>query len=159
MTPFQRGTLPESAYNYHTYMAPPMSMSKAEAKAFARARQNDAVWVNDIYQVFITTYDNGSLRHLSIKRHDRAPIHDWRDLQHIKNELVGAECEAVELYPAESRRVDEANQFHLYAFPSGYRVPFGFQCRNVLDDGEGPALPNAKQRPLEAWDHAKRGAS
>jgi hypothetical protein len=37
-------------------------------------------------------------------------VHDWRDLQRIKNQLVGPECEAVELYPAESRKVDTANQ-------------------------------------------------
>ena len=39
---------------------------------------------------------------LSTQRHDGRPIHDWRELQRIKTEIVGAEAEAVELYPADS---------------------------------------------------------
>ena len=77
--------------------------------------QLNNVWINNIYLVFITTGDvpEGYV-HLSIKRLDRKPIHDWRDLQRIKTELVGPECEGLELYPAESRLVDVANQFHLW---------------------------------------------
>ena len=84
--------------------------------------------------------------HLSIKRNDRQPIHDWRDLQRIKNELVGPEFEAVELYPAESRMVDGANQFHLWVIiDPAVRFPFGFAERLVSENpGEG-----AVQRPFE----------
>jgi hypothetical protein len=38
---------------------------------------------------------------LSAKRVDREPLQDWRVLQEIKNALVGEECEAIELFPAE----------------------------------------------------------
>lgn len=41
------------------------------------------------------------VKHLSIKRLSKGVVHDWRELQRIKNELTHPECEAVELYPAE----------------------------------------------------------
>lgn len=91
---------------------------------------------NDLYQV--TVYDDGHIVHLSIKRNDREPIHDWRDLQEIKNQLVGAENEAIEIYPAESKRVDSANQYHLWVFKDPtYRIPIGFQTRLVSEDTIG----------------------
>lgn len=83
---------------------------------------------------------------LSIKRIDQqqAMFHSWRDFQRIKNELVGPECEFIELYPAESRLVDEANQYHLWgsADPE-FRFPLGFNYRQVSYEtsriGEGQA--------------------
>ncbi|OIQ65916.1 hypothetical protein GALL_525200 [mine drainage metagenome] len=51
---------------------------------------------------------------LSILRKDGQPAHDWRDLQAIKTMMVGAEYEAIELYPAESRVIDVANETHLF---------------------------------------------
>lgn len=94
--------------------------------------------------------------HLSIKRHDRGPVHDWRDLQRIKNEILGPDVEAVELYPAEVRKVDGANQYHLWAFP-GYRFPFGQQFREVCTPEENaadpdPAVRGAVQRPFAPDD-------
>lgn len=82
--------------------------------------------------------------HLSFKRHDREPIHDWREIQAIKTAIVGAEIEAVELYPAESRVVDTANQYHLWCFPTTEKLPFGFETGLRTD---APDFGNAKQRP------------
>lgn len=100
------------------------------------ANSHDEVYLNDTYQVGLCRipFIDGDrankaavLIRLSIRRLDRAPIHDWRDLQAIKNELVGPECEAVELYPAESRLVDTANQYWLWCYNDPtYRFPFGF---------------------------------
>lgn len=89
--------------------------------------------------------DYGHLVHLSIKRVDLNPIHDWRDMQRIKNEILGPEEEAMELYPAESRLMDTANQYHLWAF-LGMRAPFGYESqRIVMEQGE----IGGKQRPFE----------
>lgn len=67
----------------------------------------------------VEKYGNRPLiTHLSFKRIDREPMHDWRLFQEIKNMIVGPEYEAVELYPAESRVVDTANQYHLWVFGS-----------------------------------------
>ena len=71
------------------------------------------VFVNSRYQVIRTALADGMI-YLSIKRHDQAAIRAWRDLQRIKNELVGPECEGMEIFPAESRKLDGANQFHLW---------------------------------------------
>ena len=81
--------------------------------------------------------------HLSISRNDREAFGDWRDLQRVKNELVGPHWEAVELYPAEQRLVDGANQRHLWCFP--IRLPFGFDRRLVMETSSH----GAKQRPFD----------
>jgi hypothetical protein len=67
------------------------------------------------------------LIHLSIKRKDGHQARSWIDLQFIKNCLVGPETEGVELFPAESRKVDFANQYHLWVIKdTKYRFPLGF---------------------------------
>lgn len=68
---------------------------------------------------------------------DRAPIRDWRIGQRVKNEVAGPEWEAVELYPAESRLMDEANEYWLWAFHPDHPLyglvhDLGHQERTVL---------------------------
>lgn len=82
--------------------------------------------------------------HISFRRHDRGVQRDWRDTQRIKNDLVGEEQEMVEMYPAESRVVDTANQFHLWGV-KGVPLPFGFPAGLRIDADETP-IPGAKQR-------------
>jgi hypothetical protein len=112
-------------------------------------------WRNNRYMVYVrnlemeeTGLDEPGAVWLSIKRLDKLPIHDWRDLQRIKNELCGREREAIEIYPAESRLVDEANQYHLWVLPPSAVAPFGFLERSVSGETEAIAV-GAKQRPLE----------
>jgi hypothetical protein len=104
------------------------------------------MYVNSRYQVMLRP-SGGDMIHLSIKRIDQEPVRSWRDLQRIKNELVGPECEAVELYPAESRLVDSANQYHLFVLTNpAQRIPLGF------DDGRlvtGEIQLGEGQEPLE----------
>jgi len=110
------------------------------------------IWLNDTYQVVERRFWNEALKrpmvHLSIKRRDREIIRDWRDLQEIKNELVGPDCEAVELFPDETRLVDTSNQYHLWALAEpGLHFPFGFfGLRAVSGETVLPDLPRAKQR-------------
>jgi hypothetical protein len=77
---------------------------------------------------------------LAISRIDKAVIHDWRDLQAIKSMLVGPEFEAIELYPAESRVMDNSNAYHLFVFldPQGNptRVPIGRSERKTVQSSE-----------------------
>lgn len=107
-------------------------------------------WKNSRYTVWVSkpSSDAGELVHLSIKRNDRSPIHDWRDLQRIKNEILGKEEEACELYPAESRLVDAANQYHLWSF-LGMHAPFGYEARAVMGPTTMPGIDKSKQRPFE----------
>jgi len=112
-----------------------LKVSLEEAKRVLEAEiEETEVWVNELYQVQVRRYEDGMI-HLNIRRRDGRPIlRDWRHFQQIKNELVGAECEAVELYPAESRKVDESNKYHLFAVADPtYRFPFGFEERKVSD--------------------------
>jgi len=111
----------------------------------------DDVWQNDDYQVIVRRFNNPDFQadmiHLSIRRMDREAIHDWRDLQEIKNLIVGTEHEAMEIYPAESRLVDTANQYHLWVFADPtVRIPIGWFQRLTSWEANLPELPNAKQR-------------
>jgi len=104
------------------------------------------LWRNDRYQVQRREMDGG-LVHINIRRLDGGPIlRDWRHFQQIKNEMLGAECEAIELYPAESRKVDASNKYHLwgYADPS-WRFPIGMQTRDV--DYTDGTTRGTRQRP------------
>jgi len=110
--------------------------------------------MNDRYQVNAQTLEApfgefvGDVIWLSIKRRDKAPVHDWRDLQVIKNLIVGPEHEGFELYPAESRLGDTANQFHLFVFMDAkVRMPVGFLEREVTGADAARAV-GATQREL-----------
>lgn len=112
-------------------------MSREQIEATVDDIWNDEIFVNSKYQVnkrAVPAEPNGfpALIWLSIKRRDKEPVHDWRDLQEIKDALVGAENEGFELYPAESRKVDTANQYHLWVFADPkVRLPVGFKERLV----------------------------
>jgi len=128
-------------------------MSLAEYSRLYYHGQTIRVYKNDKYMVIKKEIagDSGKMElcWLSIKRQDRESIHDWRELQQIKNELVGPEHEAVELYPAESRCVDAANQYHLWVIlDPTYRFPFGFRERMVSGSKEAEEI-GAKQRPFD----------
>ena len=90
----------------------------------------------------------GKCDYLSIKTIDKEPIHDWRDLQQIKNELCGKDREALEIYPAESRLVDTANQYHLWVIPKDAQIPFGFTQREVITKEQEGGYQKVGQRGL-----------
>lgn len=146
--------------------------SEAEIKATARRFRkseddvrevyadlvNDVVWVNSRYQVNIREVNTraGSkwppMLHLSIKRIDKERIGEehYRDLLRIKNELVGEEHEGVELFPAMSRNVDTANQYHLWVVAlSGIAFPFGYMEHHMSADTTDTG---AKQAPFDDGD-------
>ncbi|MCP4330913.1 MAG: hypothetical protein GY791_21200 [Alphaproteobacteria bacterium] len=90
--------------------------SEDEARAKVRWMEGLEVWVNNLYQVNVEEMGDGRVTHLIIRRLDRQPIHSWPHFQAIKNEILGPECEAVELYPPESHLVDEKDHYHLWGF-------------------------------------------
>jgi hypothetical protein len=91
---------------------------------------------------------------LSIKRRDKEPIdhNHWRILQRIKNDLLGPEVEGVELFPAESRLTDSANQYSIWCLRGGLLFPFGYRDGRVLSE---KSIHGAKQRP---WPPEERPA-
>jgi hypothetical protein len=143
----------------HAKRIHPEDFDEAKVRAAIDEELSWPVFKNWLYQVSVrktpTDFEreDGSgvvvnLVHLSIKRIDKKPVHDWRDLQRIKNQLLGEECEAMELYPAESRLVDTANQYHLWGYDDpGLRAPFGFPGPRVVDDTAGTDT-GTRQRKL-----------
>jgi hypothetical protein len=81
-------------------------------------------WRNDTYLVMVLR--SPDVTRVSINRHDKQPIRNWEDFQAIKNQILGPEAEAAELYPAESRLVNQGNQYHLWCINTpGFQFPFG----------------------------------
>lgn len=103
-------------------------------------RLPDGTYVNSRYQVGIKRREDtpwGLVTCLSIKDQENTARHDWREMQRIKNQLVNPESEAVEIYPAESRLVDTANQFFLWCLEPGRFLPIGFGERLVSEETHG----------------------
>jgi len=113
-------------------------------------------WGNDLYQC-VVQYDGDSRDGaicLTIKRHDRSAVRDWRHLQQIKNEVAGLDREAVELFPDEARLMDTSNQYWLWVAPAGDRFDLGFDLGAVADDESVEvfnSIPGGKgrQRPWQ----------
>jgi hypothetical protein len=134
----------------------------AAAEANMRYFERCEHYRDDTYHVALDreagALDDGMrIWHLSIKRHDREPIRDWRVMQALKTAVVGPDHEGIELYPAESRVVDTANQYHIWVFatPDGgpFCLPIGFSKGLRVDAGENELMqrvaPKAKQRAFE----------
>ena len=113
-------------------------------KIFTRQQRGVTVWINDLYLVHKFLREDGWTE-LSIRRLDREPVTDWRHKQAIKNQLCGDECEGLELYPAESRLYDTANQYYLWVrTESGDRIPVGMDSGRHVSDEE---IGGTGQRP------------
>lgn len=156
MEPFYRAQLTETPQQAVERLVK-AGLSRQVAIEVAEHQARSAVWKNDLYQVMVDHEAPHGLGegfvvwYLSIRRIDREPIHDWRHLQEIKNELCGKEVEGLELYPAESRVVDGANQYHMHVImhPPGFRIPLGFFPKGPARSGsEFAAKIGAKQREL-----------
>jgi hypothetical protein len=110
----------------------------------------DEYWVNDVYHVTLRRREDrcfgtgGRMIQLGINAHDGTARHDWREFQAIKNQLAGPECEAFELYPAESRLMDPSNYYTLWCFPDLKRIKVGTnQERRVWNADEALAPQRA----------------
>lgn len=151
--PFFAARLPDSAFDAHA-LATRFGITREAAQEQVEHLRGQAVYMNERYQVNVQVIrapfgpDTGDVFWLSIKRRDREVIHDWRELQAIKNQIVGDEHEGFEVYPAESRLVDSANQFHLWVFADPkVRLPVGFRTREVIG-ARAAAAWGARQRPF-----------
>lgn len=121
-----------------------------EARAWLdEEHRNARYFVNDLYQVQAATVGkNDEMLHLNIRRRDGGMFKDWRHFQQIKNEIAGPECEAVEIYPAESRKVDTTNKWHLWVLPPGVKLDLGWGKRDVSYEENRNGPPGLRQRPL-----------
>lgn len=155
MGPFLPASLPDAAFDVEV-MAKRFGVPREIAAAQVERLRRQSVYMNDLYQVNAQVVAApfgavaGDVMWLSIKRRDRMPVHDWRDLQAVKNLIVGPEHEGFEVYPAESRLVDTANQYHLWVFlDPKVRLPVGFREREVMGADQAAAI-GATQRDFQA---------
>jgi hypothetical protein len=107
-------------------------------------QQHPEIWQSDVYQVTVRRWSKdpvfgtrGGMIQIGINSHDGSARHDWRDFQGIKSQIAGPECEAFELYPAESRLLDPSNYYTLWCFPGLKQIKVGInEGRRVLDADE-----------------------
>ena len=130
------------------------AIGEDEAKALLEEEEAKCLFfINNLYQVSMsrTLIDwfgaEKDIVQLCIRRRDGAMVWDWRHFQQIKNELCGDEVEALQLFPAESRKVDTSNKWHLWVIADGTKLPFGWQQRDV-QDASVRDVPGLRQRPL-----------
>ena len=121
-------------------------LSREQVRADFDEELKAETYVNNIYQVTVKRgsavdflirpeFLKGKCTWLSIKRRDKRPVNHWQDMQTMKNRLVGTECDAFQIFPAESRMVNTSNQYHLIVLPEGYQFPFGwFEGRTVITE-------------------------
>lgn len=86
---------------------------------------------NNLYVVqFFSQYAEGigEIEHLIIRRNDGSAICPWRDKQRIKNEVLsdGRDRLAIEVFPPEADLINDCNCYHLWVYPLGYKLPFGY---------------------------------
>ena len=123
----QKAIYKDSKANGGTMTKPTLRRAKKEYELTL----SDVWFVNDLYQVCVDyiQYKDQGIIHLSIKTHDRSTNIPWQHKQWIKNDICGEELEAVELFPAESRMINTANQYHLWVME---KVPVGWECERVV---------------------------
>jgi hypothetical protein len=119
----------------------------------------DEEWFNDVYHVTLRRLDDhvfgtrDGMIQLGISSVDGTARHDWREFQAIKNQLAGVECEAFELYPAESRKLDPSNYYVLWCFPGIRKLKVGTDTgRRVWNADEAVAPQRAFHEPAAHHD-------
>lgn len=86
------------------------------------------VWMDDkdlsSLPDYYVMYDEpgDGVRHLRIQGALKETLHNWMDMQEIKNKIWGPETVAVEVYPAASQFKDGSNTYHLWTWPD-IKVP------------------------------------
>ena len=134
------------AWTWHT-IKPGQVSTRGWASEFTRAAENGVfcVMVRDVPTAW------GVVRHAMISTPGGRMEPTWSERQRIKNELLGRQRVAVEVFPGMSDLIDEAEAYHLWLLPEGFTLPFGLhaaaqnlgQSSPVPDYGaEAPAAAN-----------------
>ena len=104
LAPFHAATRPPETLDVRSFASRHGLLEEVAASQIDRLRAQ-SIYMNDLYQVNVEIVhtpfgkETGDMFWLSVKRRDRAPVHDWRKLQQIKNMIVGDEHEGFEAYP------------------------------------------------------------
>jgi hypothetical protein len=118
-----------------------------------RARDDILVYQNSRYWVnvrFLHAKDSSipAIMHITVCRRDRCQLVPFRDVMRMKRELFHPEIELVELFPAESRLADAANDYHYWGvWSTDYKFTIGYQNRIVSENNatlQTPFTPDDK---------------
>ena len=132
MTPLIIKPVRKGSKEEHIQWAISLGCTKGEGAEHWESLEGCVQHVNDEYIVLVrlapddmNPFKIEGLLWLSIRRTDGSPTRSWYDMQSIKSHVLGKEGEAIEIFPAESRLVDEVNQYHLFGccnkeFPVGF---------------------------------------
>jgi hypothetical protein len=74
--------------------------------------------------------------HIWIEAHDKRSEPTWAECQAIKNQVLGADQEMVQLYPSERRVMNSANVYHLWGV-KGAPLPLGLGLEKLLPNHDG----------------------
>lgn len=95
-----------------------ISLSEIKMRFADRMRRPDRAWKNNHYVVQLYRCERSILgRHMDkvmIRRNDAEPIREWHALQNIKDQIVGEEKMAIQVFPPKSDLVDVANMYWLF---------------------------------------------
>lgn len=89
-----------------------------------------SLYTNDLFIVTVVPFlcDFGNCQHMVMRlKPGAAPLAGltWSAKQRVKNELMGYSRVAVEVFPKSDELVDQADAYHLWVLPEGFRLPFG----------------------------------
>ena len=70
-----------------------------------------------------------------MRREDGKAIREWKHIQRVKNEIVGPEREAVEIFPPQSMVTDMSHEHHLFVVPVGVASVFLYEHKMGLPEG------------------------
>ncbi|GKU76877.1 hypothetical protein [Paenibacillus sp. L3-i20] len=84
-------------------------------------------WVDESLQYCVMSREIktewGNVDHVCMRNATETDI-PWMEKQRIKDELFGYDRTAIEVYPTEPELIDEANMYHLWVLPKGFKMPF-----------------------------------
>ena len=156
MTPLKPGIITRPPIKEYLKSMLRFGVFRKQAKLEYTKIQDTEVWINEIYMVLVYRGNEippsmnpeqiSDFIWLSLRRQDRSALLDWREIQQIKDQLIGEDCEAVQLFPRKERVVDASNQFHIFGVANPeMSFAFGFPTGGISQ----ATFMKSKQRPLE----------
>ena len=126
--------------------------------------EGEQYWRNSFYTVMVKYLDlaegeSGGIR-LDIRHNQNKPIREWKHLQRIKNELIGEEREAMEIFPPQSMVTDMSNMHHLFAAPVGVSSVYVYEeklAQTGLTPRQAILMSRAVAEPETKEDEASEG--
>lgn len=91
-----------------------------------------SLYTNNLFIVTTVQFscEWGLCQHMVMRlKPDATPLSGltWAAKQRIKDDLFGAERVAVEVFPPRKELVDQADAYHLWVLPEGFKLPFGVE--------------------------------